>query len=101
MKVAMIGGRTSTLGFKAVGVDVFVAEVPEDGPRLWDEVDKEKYAVIMITEPVFEAIRREKRDFPPLEGMPVVLVIPAVTGPRGIGLARIRDKVQKAVGAEL
>jgi vacuolar-type H+-ATPase subunit F/Vma7 len=97
----MIGGRTSTLGFKAVGVEVVVAEVPEDGPRLWDELEKDKYAVVMVTEPVFEAIKRERKDFPPSEGLPVVLVVPAVTGPRGIGMARIREKVRKAVGAEI
>ena len=100
-KVAMIGGRTSTLGFKAVGVETFVAPLPEDGPRIWNQLDLDRYAVIMVTEPVFEVLEREVPGFPPHGGLPVVLAIPAVTGSREIAVARMRERVVKAVGADL
>lgn len=101
LKVAMIGGRTSTLGFKAVGVETYIAPLPEDGPRIWREMDLRRYAVIMVTEPVFEVLHREIPGFPPHEGLPVILVIPAVTGSREMAAARMRERVQKAVGADL
>ncbi|MDI6873154.1 MAG: V-type ATP synthase subunit F [Actinomycetota bacterium] len=100
-KVAMIGGRTSTLGFRALGVETFIASLPEDGPHIWGELDLERYAVIMVTEPVFEVLHREVPGFPPHGGLPVVLVIPAVTGTREMAAARLRERIIKAVGADL
>ncbi len=101
LKVAMIGGRTSTLGFRALGVETFVAPLPGDGPRIWGELDLERYAVVMVTEPVFEVLEREVPGFPPRGGLPVVLVVPAVTGTREMAAARMRERIIKAVGAEL
>ncbi|WP_287152994.1 V-type ATP synthase subunit F [Candidatus Solincola tengchongensis] len=101
LRMAMIGGRTSTLGFKAVGVETFVAPLPEDGPRIWRELDLRRYAVVMVTEPVFEVLEREIPGFPPQGGLPVVLVVPAVTGTRETAAARLRERIVKAVGADL
>ncbi len=101
LKVAMIGGRTSTLGFKAVGVEAFVVSRPEDGPRIWREMDLSRYALVMVTEPVFEVLEREIPGFAAHGGLPVVMAIPAVTGPRDLAAARIRERVQKAVGADI
>jgi vacuolar-type H+-ATPase subunit F/Vma7 len=99
MKVAMIGGRTSTAGFKALGVETYVAAAPEDGPAVWRTVPLERYGVIMVTEPVYQRLREEMPGFPAHEGLPVILVIPAVTGSLGIGRADIKNRVEKAVGA--
>jgi V/A-type H+/Na+-transporting ATPase subunit F len=98
-KVAMIGGRTSTTGFKAVGVEAYIAASPEDGLAVWESVPLDRYAVIMVTEPVYRLLREKTPDFPSHEGLPVVLVIPAVTGSLGIGQADIKKRVEKAVGA--
>jgi len=97
----MIGGRTSTLGFKAVGVETYIAPLPEDGPSIWRSMDLSRYAVIMVTEPVFEVLQEEVPGFPPSGGLPVVLVVPAVTGSREMAAARIRERILKAVGADL
>jgi vacuolar-type H+-ATPase subunit F/Vma7 len=99
LKVAMVGGRTSTIGFKAIGVEPYIAAVPEDGPAVWESLPLEKYALVMITEPVYRFLRERYADFPGHEGLPVVLVIPAVTGSLGIGRADIKKRVEKAVGA--
>ncbi len=99
LKVAMIGGRTSTTGFKAVGVEVYIAAAPEDGPAIWESVPMDRYAAIMVTEPVYRILRERYTDFPAHEGLPVVLAIPAVTGSLGIGRADIKKRVEKAVGA--
>lgn len=100
-KVAMIGGRTSTLGFRAVGVETFIAPLPEDGPRIWSHLDLQRYAVVMITEPVFEVLQKEIPGFPPREGLPVILAVPAVTGSRETAVAWLRERIIKAVGADL
>lgn len=98
-KVAMIGGRTSVLGFKAVGVETYIANIPDDGSAIWEALPRERYAVVMITEPVYEAIVRKIPKISASEGLPVVLVIPAVTGSRGTASASLKKKIDKAVGA--
>jgi vacuolar-type H+-ATPase subunit F/Vma7 len=101
LKVAMLGGRTSSVGLKAVGVEPYVVAVPEEGPATWESIPLERYAVVLVTEPVYEKLRESIPDFPAHEGLPVVLVIPAVTGSSGIGGSGVKKKVEKAVGTIL
>jgi vacuolar-type H+-ATPase subunit F/Vma7 len=99
LKVAMIGGRTSTLGFKAIGVDTYVAPAPEDGPDIWQSLPLQRYGVIVITEPVYLVLRERVPDFPGYEGLPIILVVPAVTGSLEVGREELKGRVEKAVGA--
>jgi len=99
MKLAMIGGFTSVAGFKAVGVDSYVVASPQDGPAVWEALPRERYAVVMITEPVYEVLLERVPDFPALEDLPVVLAIPAVSGSIGLGRAGIKKRVEKALGS--
>ncbi len=99
LKVAMIGGWSSVVGFKAVGVDTYVTSSPQEGPEVWGALPLERYAVVMITEPVYEVLRELAPDFPPHEGLPVVLAVPAVSGSMGIARNVIRKRVVKALGS--
>ncbi len=99
--MAMIGGKTSSMGFKAVGVEPFPASVPEEGPEIWKSLPLERYAVVMITEPVYKVLREKVPGFPPQGGIPIVLVIPAVTGSQGLGMEGLKRRVEKAVGADI
>lgn len=99
LKVAIIGGFTSVAGFKAVGVDTYAVASPQDGPAVWDALPLEKYAVVMITEPVYEVLLARIPDFPAIEDLPVVLPVPAVSGSTGMGRAGIKKRVEKALGS--
>lgn len=99
LKVAAIGGWSSVAGFKAVGVEPIVAASPADGPAIWDDLAMDRYAVVLITEPVFAALRERTPGFPDHEGLPVVLAIPAVGGSLGLGGEEIRKRVVKALGS--
>jgi vacuolar-type H+-ATPase subunit F/Vma7 len=101
LKVAMIGGWSSVVGFKAVGVEAFVAAAPEDGPALWESLPLERYAVVMITEPVYDVLREKIADFPAHEGLPMVLAVPAVSGSLGVGKTMVKKRVVKALGSVL
>lgn len=101
MKVAMIGGKTSTIGFKAVGMEPYIAVVPEEGPRIWESIPLERYGVVIITEPVYRVLLEKVPGFPPQGGLPVILVIPAVSGSQGMGIEAIKKKVERAVGADI
>lgn len=99
LKVAMIGGFTSVAGFKAVGVDSYPVASPQDGPAVWNELPLEKYAVVMITEPVYEVLLQQVPGFPAVEDLPVVLAVPAVSGSTGLGRAGVKKRVEKALGS--
>jgi V/A-type H+-transporting ATPase subunit F len=99
LKLAMIGGFTSVAGFKAVGVDAYPVASPQDGPAAWNALPKEKYAVVMITEPVYEVLLERVPDFPAIEDLPVILAIPAVSGSTGLARKGIKKRVEKALGS--
>lgn len=99
LKVAMVGGWSSTIGFKAVGIETYIVSSAEEAPGLWDTLPLEKYAMVIMTEPVFEVLRDRIPDFPPHEGLPVVLAIPAVTGSLGVARSVIRERIVKALGS--
>lgn len=100
MKVGMLGGRTSILGFRALGVDTFTVPRPQDAPEVFGRIELSDYAVLFITEPVYEVL---KEDLASLEGrpLPVVTVIPAVTSTGGVGLSELKALVERAVGTDV
>ncbi len=100
MKVAMIGGKTSTIGFRALGVETFAVHRPEDSLEVWSDIRPAEYAIIFMTEPIYEVLRREVDELRE-EKLPVVTVIPAVVGSMEVGMEETRALVEKAVGADV
>lgn len=87
------------IGFKAVGVETYIAAVPEDGPRIWASLPRERYALVMITEPVYEVLLEKVPGFPDVDELPVVLAVPAVSGTLGLGREAIKGRIVKALGS--
>ena len=100
MKLAIIGEEASTAGFKALGLETFTVSRPSDAPDAWRRLDPTEFAVIFITEPVYEALEEETETLRG-PGLPVILVIPAVEGSKGLGHKEIRAMVERAVGTDL
>jgi vacuolar-type H+-ATPase subunit F/Vma7 len=101
-RVAMVGGKTSTIGFRALGLDTYTVVRPEEAEDVWKRVDLEKYAVIFVTEPVYErlastlALLEEEGT-----GIPVVTVVPSVAVSEDRGITELREKVERAVGVDI
>lgn len=85
--------------FQALGADAFALQDPEEAPGLWETLKADRYAVVMITEPAYLVLKEKEASFPPVEGLPVVLVVPEVGGSRGVGAAEMSGIVQRAVGS--
>ncbi|MDY6796459.1 MAG: V-type ATP synthase subunit F [Actinomycetota bacterium] len=100
--VAMVGGKTSTIGFRALGVDTYTVVHPDNAEEIWEEVPLEKYAVVFITEPIYERVAQRIADFRE-EGsrLPVITVLPSVAVSEERGIMEIKDKVEKAVGLDI
>ena len=99
-KVAIIGDKTSVLGFKALGVDTYPLEKPEDGREIWFQIKEENYGVIFVTEPVYK-VMEDLFGEAAEQITPAVTIIPATTGITGLGMERIRKTIEKAVGADI
>jgi len=100
--VAMVGGKTSTIGFRALGVDTYTVVHPDESEEVWDGVPLEKYAVVFVTEPVFERIALRVAAYMEEGGrLPVITVLPSVAVSEEWGIRDIRKRVVKAVGIDI
>jgi V/A-type H+-transporting ATPase subunit F len=102
MKIGVVGDRDSILCYKAFGMDIFPASEsePEESRKIVDQLAKESYGVIFVTEQIADTIG-ETIDRYNKTILPAVILIPGVKGSLGIGSARIRDNVEKAVGMNI
>ena len=81
--IAIIGDSESIKGFGAVGMDRFVCEVPSESAQLLKQLtDNDYYAIIYMTEEIFEASAKEREKFAERE-------------------RRLSSFVEKAVGSDI
>ncbi|HCL4438211.1 ATP synthase subunit F [Clostridium botulinum] len=99
-KIGVVGDKDSILAFKALGIDVYPVVGSEEGKRTIDKMAAEKYAIIFVTEQIArdleETIERYNREL-----IPAVILIPSNQGSLNIGMQRINDNVEKAVGVNI
>ena len=99
-KIGVVGDKDSVLAFKALGIDVFPVLGPEEARKTIDRLAMNDYAVIFVTEQVAkdveETIDRYNRQM-----LPAVILIPSNQGTLNIGMQRISDNVEKAVGVNI
>ena len=99
-KVAIIGDAASVAGFRPLGFRTLVAEPPESARDMWPEVSGGEYGVVLITEPVYEAIGdlvAETAERP----VPAVTIIPGAGSPGGVGEERLARAIERALGTTL
>lgn len=99
-KIAMVGDSTSLLGFKPIGVDAFKLNDPNDIDELWPAVLAGDYAVIIMTEPIFEAAAHLLKEIE-TRPTPAVLAVPSTAGSTGAGRRYINKLMERAVGASI
>ena len=91
-KIAVIGDPSSVMIFKAVGFDVFYEEEKEQIERrihhLADTETAAQKAQAVIDEYATATF-------------PAIIPIPAGSKSLGLGLKRVRENVEKAVGADI
>ena len=99
-KIGVVGDKDSVFAFKALGIDVFPVVESDEARKTIDRLAMNNYAVIFVTEQVAqnieETIERYNR-----ETLPAVILIPSNQGTLNIGMQRISDNVEKAVGVNI
>lgn len=100
IRVAVMGDTESIKGFAAVGLDIFPCDNPEEAPRLFRRLTAGEYGTVFITEELASLLQKEmkKLDDQPL---PAVIPIPGLKGNTGIGMQRLHQSVERAVGSDI
>ena len=99
-KMAVIGDSTSVLGFKPIGVATYSIDDPAEVADIWPSVLAADYAIIFMTEPVFEAAQALIKQIE-AKPTPAVTAIPSTAGSIGAGRRYIKALVERAVGASV
>ena len=99
-KIGVVGDKDSVLAFKSIGIDVFPVTHNDEARKIVDKLAMNDYAVIFVTEQVAvgiaETIERYTRQM-----LPAIILIPSNQGTLNIGMKRISDNVEKAVGVNI
>lgn len=99
--IAVIGDENSIKGFGAIGFDEYICSEPEKAPSLLRRIaDSELYAVIYMTEELFELSEKERKRYEE-RLIPAVIPIPGAGVSTGIGTRRLSAFVEQAVGSDI
>ncbi|MBO5994551.1 MAG: V-type ATP synthase subunit F [Firmicutes bacterium] len=99
-KIGVIGDRESILGFKAVGLDVFPIDDPEEARKTLKRIAKEDFAIIYITEQIYQYMMDLVDEYVDSR-LPAIIPIPGKDGTLGIGMTSVKKSVERAVGADI
>lgn len=98
-RIAAMGEKTSVLGFKALGLDIYALAETDEAQKVWQELQERDYSVVFVTEQVYLRIEKEVEAI--TAPTPVVVIIPGTTGSIGLAKARMKKIVERAVGVDI
>ncbi|MBQ7246560.1 MAG: V-type ATP synthase subunit F [Lachnospiraceae bacterium] len=102
LRIGVIGGNETVMGFKALGLDTFPVDDGEQAMKALRHMTRESedYAIIYIEENLADALRSEidrYKDSP----TPAIILIPGRDGASGRGLQALNEAVERAVGTNI
>lgn len=99
--IAVIGDSESIKGFGAIGIDIYPCDDIENAAHLLRNLsDNDNYAVIYMTEELFELVEKERNRYEN-RLTPAIIPLPGVKGNTGIGSKRLSAFVEQAVGSDI
>jgi len=99
-KIGVVGDKDSILAFKAIGIEVYPVVGAEESRKTIDRLARDEYGIIFVTEQVAAEIP-DTIDRYDKTMLPAVILIPSNQGSLNIGMKRISDNVEKAVGVNI
>jgi V/A-type H+-transporting ATPase subunit F len=99
-KIAVIGDKDSILGFQTLGVTTFPVNDADSALSVLKKVAKEDYAVLFITEAIAQQLEEPLAELNK-RFLPAIVPIPNNKGTLGIGIAKVKENVEKAIGADI
>ena len=103
LKIAVLGGRDTVMGFKALGLDVFPASGADEAKEIFRHLTRdseEEYAIIYMTEQLASQLSQEIARYHD-SVTPAIILIPGKSGSLGLGESALQSAVERAVGADI
>ena len=102
LRIAVIGGRETVMGFKALGLDTCPASNAQQAREALRRLTRESdnYAIIYIEENLAAQLTAEIDKFKD-SPTPAIILIPGREGSIGLGQKALRDAVERAVGTNI
>ncbi|WP_072830566.1 V-type ATP synthase subunit F [Clostridium collagenovorans] len=99
-KIGVVGDKDSILAFKAIGIDVYPVVEADEAKKTIDRLAMNNYGVIFVTEQIAQNIEETVERYNK-QMLPAIILIPSNQGSLNIGMQRISDNVEKAVGVNI
>lgn len=100
LKVAVVGDAVSVAGFRVLGINAVAVSDPLEARDIWPQLITGEYAVVFVTEPVYEAVADLAAAS--VERMvPAVTVIPGAGSQGGVGQRKIDRAIERALGTTI
>ncbi len=102
LKIAVIGGRETVMGFKALGLETYPAADAAEASAVLKKLTRESddYAIIYIEETLAQYMSAEIDKFKDRH-TPAFNLIPGREGSIGLGQSALKAAVERAVGTNI
>lgn len=102
LKIAVIGGRDTVIGFRALGLETYPAADAAEAGHILRRLTRENedYAIIYIEENLAAELAHEIDKFKD-RPTPAVILIPGREGSMGLGQSALKATVERAVGTNI
>ena len=93
LKIAVIGGADTVMGFKALGLDVFAAGSQEEAREAFRRVTREsdgQYAIIYVEENLAEYLEHEIARYKDVPS-PAIILVPVSVGTLALDLSELEE----------
>lgn len=99
-RLAVVGAKDTIMGFRALGLTLFPVTNAQETMAALKQAFAEDYGAVFVTErfaPKTADLPEEMR----LKPWPVIVVIPDGQANLGIGLRKMKETVEKAIGVDI
>lgn len=102
LKIAVIGGPETVMGFKALGLEACPVSNVEEARMTLRHLtrDSEDYAIIYVEENLAAELKSEINRYQDSPS-PAIILIPGREGPLGLGQEALVAAVERAVGTNI
>ena len=102
LKIAVVGGAETVMGFKALGLEACPVANTEEARETLRRLtkDSEDYAIIYVEENLAQELQHEIDKFKDVP-KPAIILIPGREGPLGLGQPALKAAVERAVGSDI
>lgn len=99
-KIGVVGEKDVVIPFQLLGFDAYPINDGKEARKKIDELANNEYGIIYLTESIAKQIPDTIAHYD-TQVIPAIILIPSHKGSEGIGLKRVSDNVEKAVGQNI